>query len=128
MQELAAATSKVAQGDFSVYLAPQHTMDKQDYLDVMVADFNKMVGELGSIETLKTDFFSNVSHEIKAPLAVIQNNADLLNREAVTEQQRQKCTENIMHATRRLSSLITNMLKRSPSASAIPDAVWTKKT
>ncbi|MGM9605833.1 MAG: ATP-binding protein [Faecousia sp.] len=111
MKDLAEATSKVAHGDFSVYVAPLHTMDKQDYLDVMIMDFNKMVEELGSIETLKTDFFSNVSHEIKTPLAVIHNNADLLNRDGATEERRKECAENILHATRRLSNLITNMLK-----------------
>lgn len=111
MKELAKATAKVAQGDFSVYVAPNHTMDKLDYLDVMILDFNKMVEELGSIETLKTDFFSNVSHEIKTPLAVIQNNAELLNRDGITEQQRREYTETILHATRRLSNLIMNMLK-----------------
>lgn len=111
MQEFAKATSRVAQGDFSVYVAPLHTVDKQDYLDVMIMDFNKMVEELGSIETLKTDFFSNVSHEIKTPLAVIHSNAALLNREGITEEQRRECTETILHATRRLSNLITNMLK-----------------
>lgn len=111
MQEFAKATSKVAQGDFSVYVAPLHTADKQDYLDVMIADFNKMVEELGSIETLKTDFFSNVSHEIKTPLAVIQSNAELLQKEGLPEEQRRECTGNILHATKRLSNLITNMLK-----------------
>ena len=111
MQKLAKATAKVAQGDFSVYVAPNHTMDKLDYLDVMILDFNKMVEELGSIETLKTDFFSNVSHEIKTPLAVIQNNAELLNWDGITEQQRREYTETILHATRRLSNLIMNMLK-----------------
>lgn len=111
MQELAKATARVAQGDFSVYVAPNHTMDKLDYLDIMILDFNKMVEELGSIETLKTDFFSNVSHEIKTPLAVIHNNAELLSRDGMTEDRRRECTENIRHATRRLSNLIANMLK-----------------
>lgn len=111
MKELADATAKVAQGDFSVYVPPLHTMDRLDYLDVMIMDFNKMVEELGSIETLKTDFFSNVSHEIKTPLAVIHNNAELLNRDGLTEEQRRECADSISFATRRLSDLIMNMLK-----------------
>lgn len=111
MQMLAAATAQVAKGDFSVYLPPYHTADKLDYLDVMLMDFNKMVAELGSIETLKTEFFSNVSHEIKTPIAIIQNNAELLHRDNLTEEARLEYTETIMQATRRLSGLISNMLK-----------------
>ena len=111
MQILAEATAKVAKGDFSIYISPIHTSDNYDYLDIMFLDFNKMVAELGSIETLKTDFFSNVSHEIKTPLAVIQNNAELLQKDSLTDEQRMEYTETIRHATRRLSNLITNMLK-----------------
>ena len=111
IEEFSEAARKVAAGDFSVYLPPRHPMDKTTHLDVLFMDFNKMVEELGSIETLKTDFFSNVSHEIKTPLAVIQNNAELLQKKQLTEAQRQECTETILQATRRLSSLITNMLK-----------------
>ena len=101
----------MASGDFSVYLAPHHTADKSTHLDVLFADFDKMVEELGSIETLKTDFFSNVSHEIKTPLAVIQNNAELLQKDSLTDEQRKEYAETIRHATKRLSNLITNMLK-----------------
>ena len=111
IEEFSEAAHKVASGDFSVYLAPHHTADKYTHLDVLFTDFNKMVEELGSIETLKTDFFSNVSHEIKTPLAVIQNNAELLRLEGLTEEKSREYTENILHATKRLSNLITNMLK-----------------
>ncbi|MGN0143032.1 MAG: ATP-binding protein [Roseburia sp.] len=111
IEEFSEAARKVASGDFSVYLAPHHTADKYTHLDVLFTDFNKMVEELGSIETLKTDFFSNVSHEIKTPLAVIQNNTELLSLESLTEKEHRECIETILHATKRLSNLITNMLK-----------------
>lgn len=111
VKKLAEATQQVADGDFSVYIPPLHSMENKDYLDVMFEDFNKMVGELGSIETLKTDFFSNVSHEIKTPLAGIQNNAVLMRRKGITEEQRIEYAEAIIRSTQRLSDLITNMLR-----------------
>ena len=111
INRMAEATSRVANGDFSVYVPPRHTPDKLDYLDVMFMDFNKMVEALGSVETLKTDFFSNVSHEIKTPLAVIQNNAELMRSDSLSQEQRQECAEAILQASKRLNGLITNMLK-----------------
>lgn len=110
-QRLSEATAKVANGDFSVYVPTVHSADQLDYLDQIILDFNKMVEELGSIETLKTDFFSNVSHEFKTPLAVIQNSAELLQMPHLTEAQRQEYSTTILDASKRLSNLITNMLK-----------------
>lgn len=111
MQNLAEATGQVANGDFSVYVPPLHTPDKLDYLDVMIIDFNKMVEELGSIETLKTDFVSNVSHEMKTPIAIIKNYAEMLQLEQITEEQRKEYAETIENAAVRLSTLIGNILK-----------------
>ena len=111
MLRLADATRKVAKGDFSVYLAPIHTPDKTDYLDQMFLDFNQMVEELGSIETLKTDFFSGVSHEFKSPLAVISGSADLLQKSPALTDRDRKEVDSIRDATRRLADLIQNMLK-----------------
>jgi Signal transduction histidine kinase len=111
MQAFAKATKQVANGDFSVYVEPNHSADKMDYLDYMFLDFNKMVEELGSIETLKTDFISNVSHEIKTPIAVIQNYAEYLQKESVLENQRMEYAKIIEDTSRRLASLITNILK-----------------
>ena len=111
MKELARATDAVAHGDFSVYVAPIHTPQKMDYLDVMIIDFNKMVEELGSIETLKTDFFSNVSHEIKTPLAVVSNYAQLIKAGGELSKEQLEYIEGIITSTKKLSDLITNILK-----------------
>ena len=111
MQMLAEATARVAAGDFSIYLPAIHTADRYDYLDTMFLNFNKMVAELGSIETLKTDFFSNVSHEIKTPIAVIQNSAQLLQKGNLSEDEQRRCMDTIVHTTHKLSDLITNLLK-----------------
>lgn len=111
MKQMANATSKVANGDFSVYVPPIHTADKLDYLDVMIMDFNKMVEELGSIETLKVDFFSNVSHEIKTPIAVIQNSAEMLQRGNIDQEQSSEYITAIIQSSKKLTNLITNILK-----------------
>ncbi|MCM1193762.1 MAG: HAMP domain-containing histidine kinase [Blautia sp.] len=111
LHKMAEATKKVSEGDFSVYVPTVHTADKLDYLDVMILDFNKMVEELGSIETLKTDFVSNVSHEMKTPIAVIKNYAQLLRMTKTLGEQEKEYVKGIEDAAARLSSLITNILK-----------------
>ena len=111
LHKMAEATKKVANGDFSVYVPTFHTADKLNYLDIMILDFNKMVEELGSIETLKTDFVSNVSHEMKTPVAIIKNYAQLLGLEQVTDEQRKEYASFIESAAVRLSDLISNILK-----------------
>lgn len=111
LRQIAGAARQVAGGDFSVYISPVHSPDKQDYIDDMILNFNKMVAELGSIETLKTDFFSNVSHEIKTPLAVIQNCTDLLKAPALSPKDRAEYVDTIARSSRRLNGLITNILR-----------------
>ncbi len=123
LQRIANATTQVAAGDFSVYVPMTHTADKMDYLDAMILDFNKMVEQLGSIETLKTEFISNVSHELKTPVSVIQNNAELLRLSELDEKQ---CTQAnaIYWATKRLTGLVSNILKlnKLEQQRILPDA------
>ncbi len=111
MQVFSEAAGKVANGDFSVYVPPYHRSDKLDYVDMMFLNFNKMVEELGSIETLKTDFISNVSHEIKTPISVIQNYAEALQDENISPEQRKEYAMTIKESTKRLSELVSNILK-----------------
>lgn len=113
MRELGAAAGRVAQGDFSVYVAPRHVEGTRQWnsTDQMFADFNTMVGELGSIETMKNDFVSNVSHEIKNPLAIITTHAKALERGTVSDERRKAYAGVIVDASARLNTLVTNTLK-----------------
>lgn len=105
------ATHKITKGDFSVRIKPLHPIASRDEFDAIIEDFNKMAQELSTTETLKTDFIANVSHEIKTPLAVIQNYATMLQDPLLSEEQRIKYAESISASSKRLGSLITNILK-----------------
>lgn len=111
MRRLSRAMRAVAQGDFTVSVKPVHKQNKFDYMDLMFEDFNRMVQELSSIETMKDDFIANVSHEIKTPLAVIRGYASALQREDLTMEERREYAQTISSASESLSTLISNILK-----------------
>jgi len=113
MRMLSDAARQVAGGDFSVYLPPIRTDGKKDYVEVMFDDFNTMTDELGSIEMLTNDFISNVSHEIKTPLSVIQSYAEALRKTDITLEQRAEYTDTIISASQKLNTLVANILKLS---------------
>lgn len=105
------AAEQVMKGNFSVYIQPLHGLYTQDGFDTIVDCFNRMTKELGSIETLRTDFISNVSHELKTPLAIIQNYGTMLQQPVLSEEQRREYAKTVTDASRRLADLITNILK-----------------
>lgn len=111
MRLLGEAAKKVAEGDFSVYIKPLHAPKAQSYVDFMFSDFNKMVEELGSLETMKNDFVSNVSHEFKTPLATVQNYATALKDPEMDEATRQEYLDVIIDSANNLSAMITNVLR-----------------
>ncbi len=107
------ATQELTQGDFSARIAPLHSLDGMNEFDAIIQDFNKMAQELSGIETLRTDFIASVSHELKTPLAVMQNYAALLQTPGLSEDERISYAKAIAEASRRLSELITNILRLS---------------
>lgn len=105
------ATEKLTQGDFSVRIKPFHPFERMNEFDVIIENFNKMAQELSGIEMLRTDFIANVSHELKTPLAVIQNYSTMLQNPAIPNEKQIEYAKSITDATRRLTDLITNILK-----------------
>ena len=105
------ATEKIAEGDFSTRLEIVHEYKKYNQYDLIMENLNKMALELEKNEVLKTDFISNVSHEIKTPLAVIQNYATLLQDDTIDDETRKSYAKTLIIATKRITDLITNILK-----------------
>ncbi|MFT8384240.1 MAG: HAMP domain-containing sensor histidine kinase [Lacticaseibacillus paracasei] len=111
LRALSAAAEKVAGGDYSVYLQPIHRPEKYDYLDAMFANFNTMVAELNSIETLRGDFVANVSHEFKRPLAIIKSYSEILQQSSVDDATRNTYLVTINTAATDLAYLVSNILR-----------------
>ena len=74
---------------------------------------NNMARELSSMETLRQDFVSNVSHEIQSPLTSISGYAALLEDDTLAPAQRTHYVEIIRTESKRLSKLSSNLLKLS---------------
>ena len=111
VMEIGQAARKVAAGDFTVRVYSQRKDNKKDELEVLIDDFNKMVEELATIETLKSDFIANVSHEMKTPLAIIQSYASALRKEELPQDEKKEYIDTIVEASKKLSTLVTNILK-----------------
>ncbi len=102
---------KMMQGDFTVRIKPQKRFVTDDKFNEIITCFNKMAEELGSVETLRTDFIANVSHEMKTPLAVMQNYGTLLQTPDLTEEERIEYAKGVAEGSRRLTDMMTNILK-----------------
>ena len=105
------ATERIAEGDFSTRLEITREYGKYNQYDLIMENLNKMAGELQKNEVLKMDFISNVSHEIKTPLAVIQNYSALMQDESLDEKTRSEYAKTLIGASKRITDLITNVLK-----------------
>ncbi len=102
---------KVMDGDFSTRI--KQVRGAENGFNAIIDYFNRMVQELSGMETLRTDFIANVSHELKTPLAVIQNYGSLLQQPNLSEEERKDYARTVTNAAQRLASLITNILKLS---------------
>lgn len=111
VKKITEATEKIMQGDFSVRIAPISHIGTDEKFNEIIHCLNKMTEELSSVETLRTDFVANVSHEMKTPLAVMQNFGTLLQAEELPDNKRIEYAKGVSDASRRLAEMMTNILK-----------------
>ena len=111
VRRIVAGADKLMRGDLSTRIEPFHGIDSESEFDIIINYFNRMAKELEGLETLRTDFIANVSHELKTPLAVMKNYGTMLQSPDLTEVQRMEYAKAITEQSRRLADLITNILK-----------------
>lgn len=104
------AAERIMKGDFSVRISPIHGASYEGFNQIISA-IDSMAKELSGIETLRSDFIADVSHEMKAPLSVIQNYGKLLQAPDLSDEKRIQYAKGIADASRRTADMMTNILK-----------------
>ena len=107
------AAEEIVKGDFSVRIPHVSSLSVDENYNVIIDCFNTMAEELSGVETLRTDFVANVSHEMKTPLAVIRNYGRLLEDPALREEERAEYARGVSLAASRLSDMMTSVLRLS---------------
>ena len=100
------ALQKVAEGDFSIRIE-----DSKAFANLGIAsNFNYMVSQLASVETLRESFVSDFSHEFKTPIVSISGFAKLLKDPSLTAEQRNEFLDVIIDESNRLVELSESVL------------------
>lgn len=108
---IAAATRELVNGNFDARVTASGRFVTDANFHEIIDCFNKMAQELGSLETLRTDFIANVSHEMKTPLAIMQNYGTLLQAPDLPEDKRLEYARGVTEGARRMADMMTNILK-----------------
>lgn len=111
VKRISEAAEKMIQGNFDVRIPTSSKLATDGKFNEIIECINHMAKELSGIETLRTDFIANVSHEMKIPLAVMQNYGTLLQAPDVTDEKRIEYAKAVTDASRRLADMMTNILK-----------------
>ena len=110
-RRIADAAKRIVAGDFSARVTRPNRFGNDEHFVEIIDCFNRMAQELSGVETLRTDFISNVSHEMKTPLSVMQNYGTLLQAPDLPEDKRIEYAQGIANSARRLADMVTNILK-----------------
>lgn len=108
------AVKQVAEGNFKVKInRKERDYGKYEYsneIDELSKNVNKMVAELDSMDYMRKDFMSSVSHEIKTPIAAITGFTEILLDGRISEREQQEYLKVINEESMRISRLCENML------------------
>lgn len=110
VQNISNAFNELSKGNFDVKVPED---EKIMEIREMAKQFNAMTYDLSHIETLRSDFVTNVSHEFKTPIASIEGYATLLQDHRLSPEKHDHYVKIIIENSRRLSNLSSSVLMLS---------------
>lgn len=119
LDEIAEAYRMFARGDFSTRV--KQSEDVSDEMGALIDSFNKMADSLQNAEKRRTEFISNISHELRTPMTTIAGFADGILDGTIPREEEGKYLRSIRDETRRLSRLVRSMLDTSRTMSNASD-------
>ena len=100
------ALNEVANGNFNIEF-----VEEDDFFMSQIADdFNATVKQLRGLEIMRSEFITNLSHELKTPITSINGFSELLLADGVTEEERKEYAQIIYNESNRLLKLAKNTL------------------
>ncbi|MCM3279531.1 HAMP domain-containing histidine kinase [Exiguobacterium sp. MER 193] len=115
--ELKQATASIMEGRHDISL-PSVTNDEIGDLTVTIGQMNTSLQEK---EALQKSFISGVTHDVRTPLAIVRNEAELLELGVVHETEMATTGKSITEEVDRIDRLVNQMLEYSKlSAGSIP--------
>ncbi|MCI8870325.1 MAG: HAMP domain-containing histidine kinase [Lawsonibacter sp.] len=111
LNEMAEAARKFGQGEFDVRVTGYE--NRLDEIGALANAFNSMANSLAKVESQRSDFIANVSHELKTPMTTISGFAEGILDGTIPPERERESLEIIVSETRRLSRLVRRMLELS---------------
>ncbi|AGM98055.1 HAMP domain-containing sensor histidine kinase [Streptococcus iniae] len=114
IQQLNQAVKEVAKGNFDYQVVrkkyPNDTADYHNELDELSQNLNQMAQDLKNLDQMRQEFISNVSHELKTPVASLVGVSDLLASHQLTCEDQAELLQIMQSETIRLSRLCDAIL------------------
>ena len=110
LKQLETAAATIAEGDFSVQV-DEKKGDRE--LRELSGAFNTMTRKLQGVEAGRREFVANVSHELRSPITSIKGFAEGMADGVIPEEEQPKYLRLVADESKRLSSLIDDLLALS---------------
>lgn len=104
IEKLNKSAKILATGNYDIHFSGKGYREIHELSDTL----NHSASELSKVERLRRELMANISHDLRTPLALIYSHAEMMHDfpDEITSEQ----TQTIMDETRRLSSLVNDIL------------------